>query len=413
MIRRLLIAGGGASFTIPPTPRTLYCLYNGSANGSLYGIGAATSTDDGDTWTTAGGNPVIAVGAGGSWNSTTIKDPCLIWDGSQYVCYAAGYNGTGYRIGRYTASAHDGTWTPYASNPVLGFGSGFDAAGRRFPTVLYEPSDTGKEWKMWYGADSAGHLGDGVGGVGYAHSSDGLSWTAFGQVLTPGSTWEDIGVYPFAIAKDGSTYYLYYGGYPGGGLGWQGGYATFTDPEGTYTRGGGNPTLLKRSADANSTVSLTATTSSGSAVVTVSTTAGLHVNEAVLLIDNDSESETHYIASIDSATQVTLDSVTTATYTTGAGAVLRSFAYNSVVQRSVLDDGSGGFVMYGTGFQGQNDLSPGGTVLREGSLRWTASALSGSWSPDYSRAGVLFPLYPANTGWSKFSAENPSVIVAP
>ena len=413
--RLLAVAGSGGSVIVPPAT-TLYALFNGSANGTLYGIGAATSTDSGVTWTTAGGNPVITVGAGGSWNSTTIKDPWLLWDGSQYVCYAAGYNGTGYRIGRYTASAHDGTWTPYGSNPVIGFGAAgsFREAGVRFPTVLYEPTDTGKEWKMWFGADPAGHVGDGAGGVGYASSSDGLSWTVVGQVLSPGSGWEAGGLYPFGIVKDGSTYYLFVGGYATAGASnpqWQGGVVTFSDPEGTYTRNGGNPTLQPRHLDSGTSALLTATTGSGATVVTIGDTSPFHVNEAVLLIDGGQESGSHTIVSIDSGTQITITPASAQTYDTSGG-TFRSFAYNAVVPRSILQDGSG-WVMYGTPFQPQNDLGPGGTVLREGSLRWTASSLTGSWAYDYAPAGLLFPLYPANTGWDKFSAENPSVIAAP
>ena len=391
-----------------PAPVILRALYNGSNDGTLYAIGAATATDG--VWTRYGLNPVIQVGAGGTWDDATVKDPCIIWDGSQFVVYYAGYDGTKYQIGRATASVYSGPYTKAGGNPVLTVGSGgaFDDAGVNFPVVLYEPADTGKEWKMWYGADEGTDQS-----IGYAYSTNGTSWTKVGQKVTKGSaaTWEDEDVLPMAIYKDGATYNLFYGGRQGTtNPKWQGGLVTFTDPEGVYTKDAGNPILLARFNDANSTVSLTGTTAA-SAIVTVTATSGLNVNEPVVLADGNSQTEVMRIASIDSGTQVTLTDATVGTFTVAEGAVLRSFAYNSVLPRTIRAI-SGGFEMFGTPFQPVEDLSVGGTKLREGSFRWTASALDGPWTYDYS-TGLLFPLTAPGTTWDSIAAENPSVIVAP
>jgi hypothetical protein len=253
-----------------------------------------------------------------------------------------------------------------------------------------------------------------VQSIGYAYSSDGLSWTKVGQVLTKGAsaTWEDEGVLPMAIVKDGATYSLFYGGRQGTTVPkWQGGVATFTDPEGAYTKHGSNPVLLARFNDAGvfqapSTVALGATT------VTMTSTAAFSEGEPVVLADNNSETEQHVIASIDSGVQVTLGQATSAQFASGNGAVFRPFASLSVIPRTVRVAYGGGWEMFGTPFQPVEDLTPGGSKLREGSMRWTAAALTGPWSYDYT-TGLLFPLYPANTGWDKFSAENPSVIAEP
>ena len=104
-----------------------------------------------------------------------------------------------------------GTWTKYGSNPVIGFGGGgaFDEDGAEFPVVLYEPTDTGREWKMWYAAYPAGATpGDPTGmTTGYAYSSDGLSWTKHGEVLSEGSggTFDEKGTIPGAVIRIGST----------------------------------------------------------------------------------------------------------------------------------------------------------------------------------------------------------------
>ena len=407
--RLLSAASGSGSFT--PVPGSLVALYNGQNGDGVYAIGAATSTDGGATWTKYGSNPVLQKGTGGAWDDDHVKDPWLMWDGSQYVVYYAGHDGTKYQIGRATASAHTGTWTKAGGNPLVAVGTSgaFDDAGVNFPTVLYEPSDTGREWKMWYaGNDGA------VQRIGYAYSSDGLSWTKHGQVIDVGAggSWEDEGVLPMAIHKTGSTYYLFYGGRQGTTVPrWQGGIATFTNPEGTYTKSGSNPVLLARFNDADTSQLLTANRTSGGAIVTVTDTSVWNVGEPLALADGTSETEIHAIASIDSGTQITLAGNVTSDFTTAHGATIRPMAWNAVLPRTVRAV-SGGYEMYGTPFQPVEDLSPGGTKLREGSMRWTASALTGPWAYDYD-AGLLFPLFPANTGWDKFSAENPSVIVAP
>lgn len=405
-LRRLLaVARGGGAFA---ASGSLLALFNGSQDGLLYAIGAASY--NGSTWTEAAGNPVLQKGAGGTWDDDHVKDPCLIWDGSQYVCYYAGHDGTKYQIGRATATSHEGTWTKAAGNPVLAVGSGgaFDDAGVNFPTVLYEPTDTGKEWKCWYGADDGS-----TQRVGYAYSSDGLSWTKVGQVLTigAGGTWNDVGVLPMAIYKDGATYNLFVGGRQGTtNPRWQGGLWTFTNPEGTYTADSGNPILLARFNDSGTSQSLSANATAPTTTATMGSTAAFNVGEPVVLADANSTAEVFYVVSIDSGTQITVDHATTADFTTAQGAVFRSFAFNSVLPRSVLANG-GGYQMFGTPFQPVEDLTQPASKLWEGSFRWTASALDGPWSYDYvAGRGVLFPF---TVSWHSRSAENPSVIAAP
>lgn len=415
LARRLLIAGGGGSFVMPPT---LYCLYNGSQDAVTYAIGAASSTDLGLTWSVNAGNPVLQVGAGGSWDDSTVKDPWLFWDGSQFVIYASGYDGSNYRIGRWTATTwaniEAGTITP-DSNPIIGISAAtFRSDGVIFPTVLYEPTDTGKEEKIWFtGYDGSKWR------IGYAYRSGGVV-TVVGQVLDVGSggDWDDEGVVSAAIYKSGSTYYLYYGGtsVAGGSQNWQGGVATFTDPEGTYTKSGSNPSPTYRSGDSPFPgETLSANTNAGSAIVQIPDTSAFNQGEAIVLFETSSvQMEVHRIASIDSGTQLTMASTATGSFTTGHSSGIRTFAMNSVQPRAVLSDNAGGYIMFGAVFQPVADLgSIGGTKLREGSLRWTSSALDGPWAYDYTAIEPLFPMYPATTGWDEFSAENPSVIVAP
>ncbi len=392
-----------------------YCLFNGQNGDGVYAIGAATRTGStSGTWAEYASNPVLIHGSG--WESAHVKDPCLIWDGSQYVLYYSGYNGSVYQIGRATATAHTGSWTKYASNPVVAVGAGgsVDEDGCSFPTVLYEPADTGLEWKMWYRAkDASGNLT-----VCYAHSSNGLAWTKVGKVLDVGAggTWDDVGVLPGAIYKISSTYYLFYGGYQSASIlhKWQGGYATFTSPTGTYTKYASNPTFLSRFNDSGTTVVPTTNIGIGDTQINLADTSPFSVGEPVILAMATSIAETFYIKTIDSSTLLTLDHATLSAYT-GGGKVFRSFAYDSVIPRSVLSTATG-YEAMGALFQPIDDLTQPATVLREGSFGWTQSVVTGNWTYSYvAGQGLFFPLYSSASAaaWHQYSAENPSVIAAP
>lgn len=233
LARRLLIAHGGGSVVLPPTLYSM--LFNGqSGGGNPVSLGLATSTDAGATWTVYGSNPVISPGAGGTWDDEQVHGACVIWDGSQWVLYADGYDGTHYRIGRWT-SADLITWTAYGSNPIVGLGAGgaFDENGCVGPNVRYDVTAS-PSWQMWYVGFDAGN----VTTLGYADSSDGLAWTKRGQVLGVGAggAFDSGGVGGAPVIKVGATYYLFYAGFDG--TNYHGGYATCASPTGTYTKHG-------------------------------------------------------------------------------------------------------------------------------------------------------------------------------
>lgn len=406
--RLLMSVGGGGSFTVL---EIRHALFNGENGDGVYAIGAATRT--GGTWSEYVSNPVLEKGSGGAWDDDHVKDPHLLWDGSQYVMYFAGYDGTTYQVGRATATSHEGPWTKYASNPVVAVGSGgaIDDAGVAFPTVLYEPADTGNEWKMWYRADDGS-----TQVIAYAHSTDGISWTKAGMVIDVGAAaaWNDEGVLPGAIVKDGATYNLFVGGRQGTtNPRWQGGLYTFTDPEGTYTANGGNPIILARFNDGSGTSQTpTSDTTPGTAVVAVATPGAYNSGEPVVLLDGDTTAEIFYITAIG-ASSVTLDRNVTGTFTAAQGHVLRSFAYNAVVARSVLARTDGGYEAFVTPFQPVEDLTQPASKLWEGSFEMRADALTGTWAYYYvAGRGLLFPLS-IGAAWHSRSAENPSVIAAP
>lgn len=403
LARLLLGATGGAASFPPPPVGPFLMMYNGSDSSGPYEIGEAESVD-GRSWTKSPSNPTI-VPAVGTLYDEDVKDPRLLHDGSQFVCYFSGYDGTHLRVFRATRTNWTDAWS-IDSTPVLDVGTSgaFDDLHVSYVSVLYEPDDTGKQWKLWYSAIKAS---DGIVRVGYAYSSDGINFTKVGMVLDVGAPgqWDALTVGPAAIFKSGGTYYLFYHGW--GATAKRAGLATFTDPEGTYSRDAGNPLF----SNTGISKTLTVTTSSGSSVVTLNNTTGLHVAEQVVLSDNNSVAENHVVASIDSGTQLTLEDPVTATFATGNSAVLRSFPYFGIGIRSVLRV-DGEWLMYGSPFQPIEDLTVSGSKLREGNILLTSPALNGPWAFEY--PSEIFALYPRNTtAWDSISAENLSVIVAP
>lgn len=244
MFRRLLMAGGGASFSPPPAapppalPTAYTMLYNGQTGDGLVRVGRATSTDAGLTWTRYPSNPVIGLGSAGTWNDAQVHAPCVLWDGSQWVLYASGYDGTNYRIGRWT-SADRIAWTQYGSNPLLGLGSAgsFDDAGVIAPQVTYN-AVLSPAWKMWYVGSKSG----GKTTIGFADSTDGLNWTKRGKVIDVGAAgdFDDEGVGLGCAVLVGATWYVFVAGQSTPTGSYRAGYVTCTDPAtaGTYTKHG-------------------------------------------------------------------------------------------------------------------------------------------------------------------------------
>jgi predicted GH43/DUF377 family glycosyl hydrolase len=196
----------------------------------------------GVNWGKSCNNPCFTPGASGQWDDAWI---CIhsIWnEGGTYYAYYNGWRSTTQcQVG--LATSTDGiTWTKSGSNPVLAFGTAgqWDDYNVGNPVVWKE----GSTWYMLYGgaADAAGNVC-----VGLATSADGISWTRSGSnpVMSPaGAGWEVSVVTPgTSIFKEGSTYYLYYtGGTRGSLTTMKIGLATSTDLI-TWTKSGNNPLL--------------------------------------------------------------------------------------------------------------------------------------------------------------------------
>ena len=195
-------------------------------------IGYATSTD-GTNWTKYSGNPVMVSGNTGSWDAylweaRVIKDDNIYKMWYQAATTNAGPFKTGY------ASSPDGiTWTKYSGNPVLSGGTGkWDQDYVGFRSIIKD----GSIYRAWYEANK----GSDKFAVGYATSTDGISWTKVSTdvpVLQGDSgAWDDANLVPNVI-KVNDKYVMFYATRTGTA---KIGIATSTDGQ-NWTKYSGNP----------------------------------------------------------------------------------------------------------------------------------------------------------------------------
>ena len=147
-------------------------------------------------------------------DSEGVEDPSVIRVGSKWVMYYTGYAEDGSPPAIYRVESNDGrTWArPAEPAPVLSAGTpgSWDASGVFGADVLYDPADLSAPYRMYYSGISAG-----AHAIGYATSSDGLTWTKHGDpVLRPGPPGSRDG---FAVAhpsvlKDGGLFKMWYEG---------------------------------------------------------------------------------------------------------------------------------------------------------------------------------------------------------
>ncbi len=174
-------------------------------------------------WVKYEGNPVLTVGASGSWEADHVHNAVVIKEGSIYKMWYNGYDGQRSRTG-YATSPDGINWTKYSGNPVLSATIG---------TIIFEDG----VYKAWAGLLEGGD-------IGYWTSSDGINWTQYAgnPVLRHGTGWESVAISDPMVIKDGSTYKMWYqGGEPGSQH--RIGYAT--SPDGiNWTKYAGNPIFI-------------------------------------------------------------------------------------------------------------------------------------------------------------------------
>ena len=177
------------------------------APGASSRIGYATSPD-GITWTKYAGNPVLDVGAAGSWDAQSVVEPTVVRSGSGYKMWFRGRRpdfsgGIGYAI-----SPDGSTWTRYAGNPVIA-----DAPAPAWDYSAYGPSVIfdGTLYHLFY---SGGNLVGTTSETGHAVSSDSIHWAKYGRVIQqgPDGTFDRYSADYAAVVAVGDTFKMWYSG---------------------------------------------------------------------------------------------------------------------------------------------------------------------------------------------------------
>lgn len=218
----------------------------------------ATSLD-GIRWTKYSGNPVLDVSYTGEWDSLGVETATIIIDSlappaEKYKMWYAGQYFNSYRYDIGYAYSSDGTnWIKH-TNPVMqvGVSTQWDNGFLEGPSVIKD----GNTYKMWYGGYDVivdGNGTDGHTNIGYATSTDGINWTKYTGnpiLITGTNTWDSINVQDPHVIKQGSVYYMWYGG----GANYsvydqQVGFAASTDGI-SWTKSRANPVLKRGNAGA-------------------------------------------------------------------------------------------------------------------------------------------------------------------
>jgi predicted GH43/DUF377 family glycosyl hydrolase len=207
-------------------------------------VGFAISKD-GVNWTM---NPSAVLSPDpGAWDAYTIELPMVLRENKQYKMWYAGWSAIGLPKSLGYATSSDGIhWTKYPGNPVMGPGKAtWEAFGPYGVTVLPFPGG----YKMWYGGTSGATTSSSTCNIGYAISTDGITWqrdTVNNPVLKTGATgqWDDTYLTAPQVLRIGNTYYMWYSGgriIVGNTLGV--GVATSKDSGKTWTKYATNPVL--------------------------------------------------------------------------------------------------------------------------------------------------------------------------
>jgi len=144
----------------------------------------------GGPWIRYEGNPIMELGAEGSWEDNGIRDSNLMIDPDGYLAtddgnyrmYYSGYKNTGethWRRGIGLATSPDGiTWTKYGSNPILtkGAAGSWDEYGVQAANVIKRGAN---DYIMIYSGVDDDWSDEDSWGIGIATSNNGINWTKY------------------------------------------------------------------------------------------------------------------------------------------------------------------------------------------------------------------------------------------
>jgi predicted GH43/DUF377 family glycosyl hydrolase len=173
-------------------------------------LGYATSSD-GINWDKYPGNPVMELGAEGSWDAQGMFGLSVMYKDSLFHLWYPGVNGLKISIG-YATSANGIDWEKDTLNsPVLepGNSTEWDSLYVYFNNVLYNADSA--QFEMWY----AGAVTNSVRHIGFATSPDGINWEKYSNnpVMSPGpEDWDSHRYSGTHVMLTDEGYKMWYGG---------------------------------------------------------------------------------------------------------------------------------------------------------------------------------------------------------
>jgi hypothetical protein len=363
-------------------------IYNGRGPGVDYKLGIAFSDSLVGPWQVDVQRPLIDPPDG----YDQLVKPSIISVGKLFYMYAQAMNF--YNLnGRsepdiFLYVSKDGVnWVLNSNEPVL------RSASR--PTILYDPSDKGSEFKLWYRAHGASN-------ISYAFSNDGIQFQALGVVLDNGpiGSFDALNASPGAILKKDGIYHLYYEA-ADDNLFFSGGEASFFDPKGPYFKNPLNP-ILKRESSASA--SLLTTVDKGSRIIKVADSTVFKVNQPLIIFDSTARWELVRPEKIVDGMTIIIGSPLLQKYELASQATIRSWAF-AKVYISHVEFYNGRWYAFSTAFDPYKGIASGplemtglATGLELNSLQW-----------DYSYS-PLFPITSSmDNTWSGYSRENPTI----
>ena len=189
---------------------TTYHMWYAGTNGNTDRVGYATSPD-GITWTKDTlHNPVLNLGASGSWDDAGVDPGPVQYDGTTFEMLYSGFDGTVFQAG-YAASTDGFTWNKSGDIILpVGSGSNWDYPRANPSTVVYNPYLS--KYFMLYSGGAFGYWK-----IGYA-TADSFEgpWTKNPSAImegTPGEWDEQTTAFPFVLYdSDEELYKMWYMG---------------------------------------------------------------------------------------------------------------------------------------------------------------------------------------------------------
>lgn len=207
---------------------------------------ALQSIPEASAWIKYYDNPVFKPGEAGSWESVSADCFTIVFHENKYwMWYVGTPKGLNCQIG--LATSTDGVhWTRHPENPVLRLGpaGSWDCSILICQHIIFDQARN--IFEMWY----VGGNEEGIYGIGYATSTDGVHWTKYvgNPIMTVTEPWEGTVIEGQTLLKINNVYKMWYGGLAVGSDVSYIGYAESADGI-HWTKHSGNPIISPAAGD--------------------------------------------------------------------------------------------------------------------------------------------------------------------